>query len=324
MNRNVYKKIYNLIKKYDTIVIARHIGPDPDAVGSSVGLKEIILNTFPDKKVYVVGASASKFKYLGTMDKFNESMYENSLLIVTDTPDKKRVDGVDVTRFKQVIKLDHHPLVDDFGGIEVVDETASSASQLIMELVTETKLKYSKSAAEKLFIGLVADTDRFLFSYTTPKTFELVADLIKQTNIDFSKLYLDLYMRPFKEAKFEGYITNHMIVTKHGFAYVKLTEDILKDFGVDPATAGNMVNNFNYLEGIHAWAVFSEDSNNNNIRGSIRSRGPVVNEVAALHNGGGHKFASGVRPKTFEEVDELAEQLDLVCKEYLEKEPNAK
>ncbi len=324
MNRNVYKKIYNLIKKYDTIVIARHIGPDPDAVGSSVGLKEIILNTFPDKKVYVVGASASKFKYLGTMDKFNESMYENSLLIVTDTPDKKRVDGVDVTRFKQVIKLDHHPLVDDFGGIEVVDETASSASQLIMELVTETKLKYSKSAAEKLFIGLVADTDRFLFSYTTPKTFELVADLIKQTNIDFSKLYLDLYMRPFKEAKFEGYITNHMIVTKHGFAYVKLTEDILKDFGVDPATAGNMVNNFNYLEGIHAWAVFSEDSNNNNIRGSIRSRGPIVNEVAALHNGGGHKFASGVRPKTFEEVDELAEQLDLVCKEYLEKEPNAK
>ena len=324
MNRNVYKKIYNLIKKYDTIVIARHIGPDPDAVGSSVGLKEIILNTFPEKKVYVVGASASKFKYLGTMDKFNESMYENSLLIVTDTPDKKRVDGVDVTRFKQVIKLDHHPLVDDFGGIEVVDETASSASQLIMELVTETKLKYSKSAAEKLFIGLVADTDRFLFSYTTPKTFELVADLIKQTNIDFSKLYLDLYMRPFKEAKFEGYITNHMIVTKHGFAYVKLTEDILKDFGVDPATAGNMVNNFNYLEGIHAWAVFSEDSNNNNIRGSIRSRGPIVNEVAALHNGGGHKFASGVRPKTFEEVDELAEQLDLVCKEYLEKEPNAK
>ena len=324
MNRSIFKKIYNTIKKYDTIVIARHIGPDPDAVGSSIGLKEIILNTFPNKKVYAVGASASKFKYLGTMDKFSESMYENSLLIVTDTPDKKRVDGVDVSRFKQVIKLDHHPLVDDFGGIELVDESASSASQLVMELVTETKLKYSKSAAEKLFIGLVADTDRFLFSYTTPKTFELVADLIKQTDIDFSKLYLDLYMRPFKEAKFEGYITNHMIVTEHGFAYVKLTEEILKEFGVDPATAGNMVNNFNYLEGIHAWAVFSEDNNNNNIRGSIRSRGPIVNEVASLHNGGGHKFASGVRPKTFEEVDEMAKELDLVCKEYLEQEPNAK
>ena len=115
-----------------------------------------------------------------------------------------------------------------------------------------------------------------------------------------------------------------MIVTEHGFAYVKLTEEILKEFGVDPATAGNMVNNFNYLEGIHAWAVFSEDNNNNNIRGSIRSRGPIVNEVASLHNGGGHKFASGVRPKNFEEVDEMAKELDLVCKEYLEQEPNAK
>jgi phosphoesterase RecJ-like protein len=319
MNRNIYKKIYQKIKKYNKIVIARHIGPDPDALGSSIGLKEIIKQSFPEKEVYVVGSPASKFKYLGTIDKFSEDMYQNSLLIVTDTPDKKRVDGVDIDRFKEVIKLDHHPFIDKFGDLEVVDETSSSASQLVMELVKETKLEYSPSAAEKLFIGLVADTDRFLFSYTTPKTFELVADLIKTTKIDFSKLYLDLYMRPFKEAKFEGFISNNMIVTEHGFAYVKLTEDILKKYEVDPATAGNMVNNFNYLEGIYAWAVFSEDKQNHNIRGSIRSRGPIVNEVASLHNGGGHKFASGVRPTNFEEVDVLARELDQVCKEYLEK-----
>jgi phosphoesterase RecJ-like protein len=317
MKKDIYKKIYNKIKKYDKIVIARHIGPDPDALGSSVGLKEIILSNFPNKEVYVVGSPASKFKYLGTLDKFQESMYVNSLLIVTDTPDIKRVDGVDVKRFKECIKIDHHPFIEDFGGIEFVDESASSASQLIMELVFNTKLKWSKEAAEKLFIGLVADTDRFLFSYTTPKTFELVARLIKETNIDFSSLYTNLYLRPFKEAKFEGYIDNHLTVTEHGFAYIKLTEKILKEYEVDAATAGNMVNNFNYIEGIYAWAVFSEDLMNNNIRGSIRSRGPIINEVAALHNGGGHKFASGVRPKNFEEVDILAEEIDKVCEEYI-------
>ncbi len=315
---NIYKKIYRKIKKYNKIVIARHIGPDPDALGSSVGLKEIIKKTFPEKEVYVVGSPASKFKYLGTLDKFQESMYQDSLLIVTDTPDRKRVDGVDVRRFKECIKIDHHPFMESFGGVEFVDESASSASQLIMELVKKTKLKYSKSAAEKLFIGLIADTDRFLFSYTTPKTFELVADLIKETKIDFASLYTNLYLRPFKEAKFEGYIANNLTVTKHGFAYIKLTEKVLKEYEVDAATAGNMVNNFNYIDGIYAWAVFSEDLMNNNIRGSIRSRGPIINEVAALHNGGGHKFASGVRPKNFEEVDVLASEIDEVCKNYLE------
>lgn len=316
--KNVYKNIYKKIKKYNKIVIARHVGPDPDALGSSIGLKEIIKATFPEKDVYVVGTPASKFRYLGALDKFQDSMYENSLLIVTDTPDKKRVDGVDVDKFREVIKLDHHPFIERFGEIEIVDEKASSASQIVMELVIKTKLKWSKTAAENLFIGLVADTDRFLFSYTTPKTFELVAQLIKETNIDFSSLYTNLYLRPFKEARFEGYIANNMIVTENGFAYSKLTEEILKKFDVDAATAGNMVNNFNYLEGIYAWAVFSEDSNNNNIRGSIRSRGPIINEVASHHNGGGHKFASGVRLKDFEEVDNIATELDEVCRIYTE------
>lgn len=317
--KNVYKNIYKKIKKYNKIVIARHVGPDPDALGSSIGLKEIIKATFPEKDVYVVGTPASKFRYLGALDKFQDSMYENSLLIVTDTPDKKRVDGVDVDKFREVIKLDHHPFIEKFGDIEIVDEKASSASQIVMELVLKTKLKWSKTAAENLFIGLVADTDRFLFSYTTPKTFELVAQLIKETNIDFSSLYTNLYLRPFKEARFEGYIANNMIVTENGFAYSKLTEEILKKFDVDAATAGNMVNNFNYLEGIYAWAVFSEDANNNNIRGSIRSRGPIINEVASLHNGGGHKFASGVRLKDFEEVDNIVSELDEVCCKYIEK-----
>jgi phosphoesterase RecJ-like protein len=313
-----YKQIYKKIKQYKRIIIARHVGPDPDALGSSIGLKEIIKATFPEKEVYVVGSPASKFRYLGALDKFSDYMYQDSLLIVTDTPDKKRVDGVDVDLFKEVIKLDHHPFLERFGKLDIVDESASSASQIIMELVFKTKLKWTKTAASNLFIGLVADTDRFLFSYTSPKTFEYVARLIKETGIDFSSLYTNLYLRPFKEAKFEGYISNHMTVTEHGFAYIKLKEEVLKEFNVDAATAGNMVNNFNYLEGIYAWAVFSEDSNNNNIRGSIRSRGPIINEVASLHNGGGHKFASGVRLKDFDEVDVIASELDEVCRTYAE------
>lgn len=61
---NIYKQIFKAIKKYDTIVIARHIGADPDALGAQFALKEIILKLFPNKKVYAVGNPASRFKFL--------------------------------------------------------------------------------------------------------------------------------------------------------------------------------------------------------------------------------------------------------------------
>ena len=316
MYKKSYKEILKQIKKYNTIVIARHVGADPDALASQIALKDIIVNNFPLKKVYVVGMPASRFKYLGTLDKLTDEMYENSLLIVTDTPDKKRVDGVDTTRFSKTIKIDHHPFVEKYCDIECINDKASSASQIIIDFAFSMKLKITKEAAEKLYIGIVADTNKFLFSYTTPNTFDLVSKLIKETDINFTSLYDNLYLRSLKELKFQSYIINNMIVTENKFGYIKLTDDVLKKFDVDAATAGNMVNNFNYIEDFVSWAVFTEDKNNDFIRGSIRSRGPIINDVAAKFGGGGHKLASGVRLKNFEEVDKLVEALDLECNKY--------
>lgn len=310
------KKIYNEIKKYNTIVIARHVGADPDALASTIALRDSIRETFPDKNVYAVGYPASKFRYLGSLDKFTEDMYQNSLLIVTDTPNEKRVDGVEPRKFSSSIKIDHHPFIEKYCNIEWIDDGASSASQMIIELIFDTKLKLTKEVAEKLYLGLVSDTNRFLFYYTTPKTFDLVSRLIKETNIEFSKLYDNLYLRPFKEIRFEGYLFHELKITENGFGYVKITEDDLNKYGVDAATAGNMVDNFNYINEVYAWGVFTYDKNNSNIRGSIRSRGPIINETASKYNGGGHIFASGVRVENFDVVDNLINDLDKVCEEY--------
>ena len=296
MYKKSYKEILKQIKKYNTIVIARHVGADPDALASQIALKDIIVNNFPLKKVYVVGMPASRFKYLGTLDKL--------------------IDGVDTTRFSKTIKIDHHPFVEKYCDIECINDKASSASQIIIDFAFSMKLKITKEAAEKLYIGIVADTNRFLFSYTTPDTFDLVSKLIKETDINFTSLYDNLYLRSLKELKFQSYIINNMIVTENKFGYIKLTDDVLKKFDVDAATAGNMVNNFNYIEDFVSWAVFTEDKNNDFIRGSIRSRGPIINDVAAKFGGGGHKLASGVRLKNFEEVDKLVEALDLECNKY--------
>lgn len=313
-----YHQIYRKIKKFDTIVIARHVGPDPDALGSSLGLKDSIQATFPRKKVYAVGLGAAKFRYLGNVDKFDESFYDNSLLIVLDTPDIKRVDGVDVKKFKYKIKIDHHPFIEKFCDIEIVDDTASSASQMVMELIFNTPLKMTKEAAKRLYIGLVADTERFLYKYTTPKTFKIVAKLIEKTGIDITELYPQFYNRSLTEIRFYAYLMANIQVTDNKFGYLKIDDDILEEYGVDAATAGNMINNFNNIEEIVAWAFFSHDKLNNNVRGSIRSRGPVINEIAADFGGGGHALASGVKLPSFERADELIDALDEACRKYNE------
>ena len=313
---NIYKQIFKVIKKYDTIVIARHIGADPDALGSQFALKEIILKTFPNKKVYAIGNPASRFKFFGNNEKIDNIDTTKGLLIVLDTPDIKRIDGVNLNNFEYVIKIDHHPIIDKYANIELIDDDSCSTSQLILEFVFNNKIEINKEIGEKLYLGIVGDTDRFLPDYTSPKTFSLVTRLLEETNIDFTSLYKVLYQRPISEIRFEGYIYQNLTLTENGVAYIKITDRKLKEFGVDSAAAGNMINDLKFVNEIIVWVFLTEDIKSNLIRANIRSVGPYINDVATKFGGGGHKYASGVKLKTWDDSDKLINELDELVKNY--------
>ena len=245
-------------------------------------------------------------------------MYEDSLLIVLDTPDIKRVDGIDPMRFKNRIKIDHHPLVDKYCDIELIDEDASSASQLVLELIFHTKLKLNKSGAEKLFIGIVGDTNRFLYYYSSSRTFYLVSRLLRDTDIDITTLYEPMYLRSIEEKRLQSYVINHINITENGLGYIMIDQDTIDELKTDAATMTNVVNDLTYITEMISWVVFAYDKNNKTIRASIRSRGPIINEVAAKYNGGGHIYASGARLESFDRAEEMVKDLDLVCKKYSE------
>lgn len=126
-----------------------------------------------------------------------------------------------------------------------------------------------------------------------------------------------MYLRNLDEIRFIGYIFQNIKVTKNGVAYIKITDEIQKDFGMDPASAGNMVGELSYINDFIVWITFSEDKKQNMVRVSIRSRGPVINTLAMQYNGGGHKLASGIRLPNFDLSDEIIERLDILCEEYV-------
>lgn len=311
----MFKQIYKTIKKYDVIVIARHIGVDPDAMASQIALRDSIKLTFPNKNVYAIGTGTNRFSFIGKLDKTEE--WNDALLIVVDTPDKRRIDSAKVEDFREVIKIDHHPFIEEFGGIEYIEENASSAAQIIMELISRTKLSCNKEIAEVLYYGLISDSNRFLFNTSTSKTFSLVSMYLEEYDIDISKVYQNLYLRPFNEVQLEGYMALNMQVTDHGVSYIDITDEVQGKYKVDSAAAGNMINNFNFIQEILVWVTITEDVKNGQIRISIRSRGPEINKVAENHNGGGHKFASGVKVATFEEAHIIVNELDKVCEKYI-------
>ena len=316
MFKNIHKQILKKIKEYDEIVIARHVGPDPDAISSEITLRDIIKLNFPNKKVYAVGNEVSRFRYFGNLDKISSSeLSNNTLMIILDVPKWDRVDYMKKEGFAYTIKIDHHPCDEKVCDLELVDDSAASTTQLITEFVYETKLKMNKNIAENLFSGIVSDSDRFLLSYTTPKTLMLVSKLLDDYKFDLMPLYNNLYERPLDERKFESYIINNLDITENGFGSIVLDNKVFKLFNVDSATASNMVNDFNFIKELKVWAFASWDERNNIFKVNIRSRGTVINEVAEKFNGGGHKFASGARLETLDEVKELFKALDEVCKE---------
>jgi len=310
------KEILEKIKEYKTIVIARHIGVDPDAMASQVALRDSIQLTFPDKKVYATGQGSTKFTYLGKLDKLEDIDYKNTLLIVLDTPDKRRVDIDNVDEYGYKIKIDHHPFIETFCDIEKIDEISSSTCQLIAEFIYHTELVRTKEIMAKLFQGMISDTNRFMFSNSKASTFQLVAKMQEEYNFDLISLYEPLYMRPLREVRLQGYIEQNMKVTENKVAYIYLTDEIINKFKTDASAAGNMINNFNYIEEVLVWITISEDTKNEIIKVSMRSRGPVINKIAEKYNGGGHALASGARVKTMDEVQNLINELDEAARIY--------
>lgn len=317
MNKDKLKSIYSEIRKFKTIYIVRHIGPDPDAVASEVALRDTIKLTFPSKEVYSIGASVARFKYIGKLDKVSSFDYESSLVITLDLPNISRVDGLNLEKFKNVIKIDHHPFVEKIGYLEYIDEKATSTCEILLDLVNNTKLKMNEHIAKTLMIGIISDSNRFLFYPSDEKILYKVADLVKKYKLNLQEIYDEIYKKPMSELRLMGYIASNLKVTKNKFAYIILENDIVNSFNADASSASNMVNDFGNIEEFIAWMFVTKDVKNDLFKVNIRSRGPIINEVAAKYNGGGHKFSSGARIKTMEELEMLINDLDNTCKKYI-------
>ncbi|GAA0333160.1 bifunctional oligoribonuclease/PAP phosphatase NrnA [Bacillus carboniphilus] len=313
------QQIVEAIEEFETIIIHRHVRPDPDAYGSQGGLAEIIKATYPNKNVWTVGEEEESLHFLRRMDVIEDKSYEDALVIVCDTANQERVSDQRYNKGSMLIKIDHHPNEDPYGDIMWVDTSASSVSEMIYEFYVTGKekgLKMTNEAARLLYAGIVGDTGRFLYPSTTEKTFAYASEL---TNYSFSRtdLYNQLYETPLQVVKLQGYIFQEFELLENGAAAIYITKDNLQKFNLSPAEASSLVSSLGNIAGIVAWVFFIEEDDQ--IRVRFRSKGPVINSIAKKYNGGGHPLAAGASIYSWDVAKEVLNDLQEACYSFIQK-----
>ena len=314
---NTFTEIYQKITQYDTIILHRHTSPDPDALGSQAGLARSLKLQFPNKRILCAGENdEGDLAWINKMDQVTEKDYVGALVITTDTGNTARIANKLYSKGDFLIKIDHHPDVEPYADMSFVDDQAPAASQIVADFIITEEMPLTAEVAYPLYAGIVGDTGRFMYPETTDHTFKIAAKLAA-TGININEIARNISDVTFEQAKLQAIVLDYMKVDPSGAAYAVLTQKTLNELGVDSDQASCTVSTPGRIKDIIAWNVFVEKPDGT-FRVHYRSKGPVINELAAKHDGGGHALASGANAKDMAEVKQIFAELVQVTKEYQE------
>lgn len=319
-NKSLIQEIINKIEEYDTIALFRHVYPDQDSYGAQVALRNMIEKSFPGKKVYLMGEHKEDLSYIGVMDDGKNLKFdENCLAIILDVGDSYRVDNQSYKDCGYIIKIDHHrPFEEEFADLSWVDIEYPAASLMLIDLFIESegRLQIDKVGREALFIGVIADTGRFVYVSNPTEIFKKMAHITY--DLDTKPLYAAYYKRKLNAVQFTGYIYSHFEIRKNGVAILKIPKEMIEKYELDYMAAARMVNALQDIEGIINWHFFAEVPSTGKIMCEFRSNGPCVNEIAAKYGGGGHFLAGGATIDNWDTVELMIKDFEENCKKYQE------
>lgn len=302
----IMDKILRIRKEYDQIAIYRHVNPDLDAFGSQLGMYWTLKKMFPHKNIVLKGNMDSDLLHLYPSFECGNLEKGSVLGIVLDTANRERIDG-DISVCDKVIKIDHHIVIDSYGDINIEVETASSCSEIIALMLKEGKIDIPVEAANALYLGIIGDSNRFLYSSTSAKTFEAAGYLI-ESGIQIEELYQSLYLKKKVDLEVTKFIYNHY-QEDGGVAWYYLSSEDLKNLHISREQGSNYVNTLSNFEEFPIWMAVTQNEVEDNYRVSIRSRDIAVDKIANQFHGGGHAFASGATLQSLDELQKLIEKL---------------
>lgn len=289
----MFSPIVSLIEQYDTVILHRHSSPDGDALGSQIGLSELIRTNYPEKTVYTVGDDTGRYAFMAgsTMDTIPDETFAGALAIVLDSGSASLVSDTRYALAAATARIDHHIFSEAFTGTEVVDTSFESCCGMITALAIEAGWILSLPAATALYTGMVTDSGRFRYDCVTSGTFRRAAFLLEQP-IDIGAIFSDLYADDYSRIKLRAEFTLKVRFTEKNVAYIYTTKEEMADIPADVFTVSRgMVGVMSDIRGVDIWVNFTETDTG--VLCEIRSSRYNINPIAVRYGGGGHAKASG-------------------------------
>ena len=322
MNEQIMQTILDKLWEYDTIMLFRHVRNDGDCVGATKGFKRILQLTWPEKKVYLIDGDTAKYlEFMGPEDEeVPDEVYQQALGIVLDTASQARISNKKYQLCRELVKIDHHIPLENYGHYNWVEEERSSCCEMVVAFYEAFRdvLKMDSEAATYLYTGMVTDSGRFKYSGVNGNTMRCAATLL-DVGVDTDTLFARLYLEAYEYLKFKAHIYNRMEITPNGVAYIYVDRAMQEEFGLNLEQASAIIGNLDSIRGCISWLAFIESGDETgSIRVRLRSRFVHINSIAEKYRGGGHACASGATVYNREEVEALLADTDALVKEYKE------
>ena len=298
------------IKAFDTIIIHRHYRPDGDAMGSQIGMKHILQDSFPGKRIYAVGDDAGYLSFMDDcrMDTVSDEVYEGALAMILDCGSAHLISDDRWQKAARTVRIDHHIFCGQFADTEVIDTGYESCCGMVAHFAMEAGLQVSALAAKSLYTGMLTDSGRFRFDSTTSQTFRLAA-FLRERDFDTNEIFRNLYAETFESKKLKAQFLLKTQFTPNRLAYIYTTKAEVAEMNISTFTASRgMANIMSDIKGTDIWVNFTESDEG--VLCELRSAGPNINPIAVKYGGGGHMKASGATVANRETAMQMLHDLD--------------
>lgn len=312
-----FDAIAALIEGAQTIAICAHTSPDGDALGSGLGLREIIEARWPGKEVTNLLADSAPvpriYRFLPGAEHFvPASEYEGvpDLFIAVDLSGIGRLNEAQAVcgRAREVAIMDHHPCDEPFARTYLIRPGAAAVGVIIAEFAQHLGVAITPTIAQNLFCAIMTDTGRFQYQNADGEAFE-IASMLVDAGASPSEVSLRVYQSfRLQYLHLESLVTGRIITFDHGrIAYSYATLADLKRTGASLDECDGLIDVVRSVDGSEV-ALFLKEVEKGVVRGNLRSKSKTdISRVARLMGGGGHAAAAGFTAKG--DVDEVLAQV---------------
>jgi phosphoesterase RecJ-like protein len=293
------KNLLSVLKGRGPFLIAVHVDPDGDAIGSaralstaleSIGQRTFLYSRDPVPKYFTFLPGRKKFT-----QRLREITKEDPVLVLLDCNSPERA-GIEECLFRKAVVIDHHETSRDFGDVRWIDHTAAATGMMIYHLVKALGITLTAEIATNLYTAISVDTGTFRYSNTTADVLRASAELV-DAGAEANRIAEHLY-ETWEDKRFRLLIAALNTLEVRGrVALIYVTREMYRETGTSSEDTENF-SNFPRMIGSISIAVLLRELDQGGWKASLRSRGPVnVARIAEQFGGGGHRNAAGFKTK---------------------------